>query len=70
VEQGERVGQVEAEQGSLDHAGTGEVERRRQQSQCHDGGYAPMVGDSGGEGFLQLEGSMEGVRGGRRRGRW
>jgi hypothetical protein len=58
MEQGEHVGQVEAEWGSPDHVGTGEADRRRLRSRRHGGGYAPVVGDDG-EGFLQLDGSME-----------
>jgi hypothetical protein len=59
VDQAESIRQVEAEQGSLDRANTGEAERRRRRSRCHGGGCALVVGNDG-EGFLQLEGSTEG----------
>jgi hypothetical protein len=59
VEQGERVRQVEVEQGSPDRASTDEAERSMRRSRRHYGGCAPMVGGSS-EGFLQLEGSTEG----------
>jgi hypothetical protein len=59
MEQGEHVGQVEAEWGSPDHVDTGEADRRRRRSRRHGGVYALVVSDDG-EGFLQLAGSMEG----------